>query len=101
MNDQDIEDTLNIVKSLFSHMKNKDVFLKNALNLLSYRLLTKSSLNTNMEKMFISKLKIEVGFNSVRKMETMFKDMEQSRDLMNKYKSKDGFDTLVEVLTSG
>ena len=39
-----------------------------------------------MEKVFISKLKLEVGYNSVRKMETMFKDMDISRQFMQKYK---------------
>jgi glycine cleavage system regulatory protein len=55
-----------------------------------------------MEKNLISKLKIEVGFNSVRKMETMFKDMEASRDLMLKYKDSHGESIEhIEVLTSG
>ncbi len=39
-----------------------------------------------MEKVLISKLKIEVGYNSVRKMENMFKDMENSRAVMQSYK---------------
>jgi len=57
-----------------------------------------------MEKSLISKLKIEVGYNSVRKMENMFKDMENSRQVMKSYKdSKKNQDVElnVEVLTSG
>lgn len=86
MTDQDIGTKLDTIKSIFSHIKNKDVFLNQARNLLAERLLKKNSLNTEMEKVLISKLKIEVGYNSVRKMENMFKDMENSRAVMQSYK---------------
>lgn len=78
MTDLEIDSKLTTLKSLFSHLKNKDVFLNQSRTLLSSRLLMKTSLNTEMEKVFISKLKLEVGYNSVRKMETMFKDMDIS-----------------------
>lgn len=104
MSDQDIELKLNTIKLIFSHIKNKDIFLWHAQNLLASRLLSKLSLNTEMEKSLISKLKIEVGYNSVRKMETMFKDMENSWALMQHFKDSNlnsEVDINVEVLTNG
>lgn len=75
---------------------------------LAKRLLLGRSSSIDLEKSMISKLKMECGAQFTSKLEGMFKDVDVSRDLMDKFgayvrlpsSSKPPFDMHVHVLTS-
>jgi len=95
---------------VFRHVKEKDVFEKYYKEHLSQRLLEERSASDDAEKLFLTKLKAEFGYQFTSKLEGMFKDMKISKELMSEWKQyrdnlKDTerapIDMSVQVLTHG
>jgi len=105
--DQEIDAKLNHVISIFRYLQDKDVFEDFYKQHLAARLLTGQSVNTEVEKLMISKLTGECGHQFTARLEGMFKDMELSKELMKGYKNftKDSKHSPIElnvtVLTTG
>ncbi|KAL8006350.1 putative cullin protein, neddylation [Plasmopara halstedii] len=78
--------------ALFRYLQDKDVFEEFYKVLLAKRLLNSRGTSDEAEKLVISKLKAECGYQFTSKLEGMFKDMSISKDLMELYK-KSGNDT--------
>eukprot|EP00929_Paragymnodinium_shiwhaense_P058504 TRINITY_DN29292_c0_g1_i1.p1 TRINITY_DN29292_c0_g1~~TRINITY_DN29292_c0_g1_i1.p1 ORF type:complete len:776 (-),score=228.29 TRINITY_DN29292_c0_g1_i1:78-2297(-) len=73
------------VVGLFTHIKDKDIFLESYKNALSRRLLNKQSVSNDAEDAFITKLKVEVGQQATQKLVAMFTDMSLSDSLQEEY----------------
>ncbi|CAI2383746.1 unnamed protein product [Moneuplotes crassus] len=108
MTENQIEDTFEAVICLFRCIHDRDIFIKVYTKYLAQRLLNKTSLNADAEKSMISKLKIECGINTVRRLTKMFTDIELSKSTMNDFKIYNrgttefrGVDINVDILTSG
>ncbi|CAI5727400.1 unnamed protein product [Peronospora destructor] len=80
------------VIALFRYLQDKDVFEEFYKGLLAKRLLNSRGTSDEAEKLVISKLKAECGYQFTSKLEGMFKDMSISKDLMELYR-KSGYDT--------
>ena len=76
---------LDAAMTIFRYLSDKDVFEAFYRKELSKRLLLRTSASDEAEKAMISKLRAECGTAFTFKLEGMFKDMELSRDLMQKY----------------
>lgn len=74
------------VIALFRYLQDKDVFEEFYKTLLAKRLLTSKGTSDEAEKIVISKLKAECGYQFTSKLEGMFKDMSISKDLMELYR---------------
>lgn len=74
------------VIALFRYLQDKDVFEEFYKTLLAKRLLTSRGSSDEAEKIVISKLKAECGYQFTSKLEGMFKDMSISKDLMELYR---------------
>ncbi|CAH8534666.1 unnamed protein product [Dicrocoelium dendriticum] len=72
---------------LFRHIDGKDIFEAFYTKELAKRLLLNKSASVDAEKSMLSKLKQECGPNYTRKMETMFQDIELSRQLSKNFRS--------------
>ncbi|CAH0479912.1 unnamed protein product [Peronospora belbahrii] len=79
------------VIALFRYLQDKDVFEEFYKVLLAKRLLNSRGTSDEAEKLVISKLKAECGYQFTSKLEGMFKDMSISKDLMELYR-KSGYD---------
>lgn len=100
------------VIALFRYLQDKDVFEEFYKTLLAKRLLHSRGTSDEAERIVISKLKAECGYQFTSKLEGMFKDMSISKDLMELYRrtttatasGTDGSQApllSVQVLTSG
>ncbi|KAJ1990133.1 hypothetical protein H4R33_001816 [Dimargaris cristalligena] len=90
MSDDQLEQILNHVLSLFRYLQGKDVFEAFYKRDLSRRLLYNKSASFDAEKSMLAKLKVECGAEFTHKLEGMFKDMEISRDLMADFRPARG-----------
>ncbi|KAL3662375.1 hypothetical protein V7S43_012702 [Phytophthora oleae] len=108
--EEEMDTRVTQVIALFRYLQDKDVFEEFYKVLLAKRLLNSRGTSDEAEKLVISKLKAECGYQFTSKLEGMFKDMSISKDLMELYrKSGDaGLDLpavstplSVHVLTSG
>lgn len=81
----DIDKTLDKVITLFRYLVDKDIFLNIYRTHLSKRLLAGRSLSDDSERSMIAKLKIECGNQYAAKLEGMFQDLQQSKDLVDLY----------------
>lgn len=81
MNDGEVNQKLNDVMTIFKYLQDKDVFEDFYKQHLANRLLGAKATSDEYEKQMIGRLKNECGTQFVSKLEGMFKDMEQSRDL--------------------
>ncbi|KAK9464441.1 Cullin [Lipomyces arxii] len=90
--------------TLFRYIADKDMFEAYYKTHLAKRLLGGRSISDDVERMMITKLKLEVGFSFTTKLEGMFKDMKLSDDMMQEYRARndgqDEVDLNVSVLTS-
>jgi cullin 3 len=93
---------------LFRHVKEKDAFHEYYKNHLAKRLLSQRSASDDAEKLFISKLKKEFGYQFTAKLEGMFKDVKISKDINQEWKEyqvklekKPEIELTVQVLTHG
>lgn len=73
------------IVSLFAHLKDKDIFLESYKKHLSKRLLSRTSISSDAEDSFISKLKVECGQQAIQKLVAMFTDMSLSDQLQEEY----------------
>lgn len=83
------DDTAQLVASvisLFSLLRDKDIFLESYKRSLSKRLLNKCAPFQDVEDMFITKLKQEVGQQAIQKLLAMFTDMMISDQLQSEFK---------------
>lgn len=108
--DDQLDTFFDHVIMVFRHVKEKDVFEKYYKEHLSLRLLEERSASDDAEKLFLTKLKTEFGFQFTSKLEGMFKDMKISKELMGEWKihreellGREGapIDLSVQVLTNG
>uniref|UniRef100_A0A6A7GFC4 Cullin-4 n=2 Tax=Hirondellea gigas TaxID=1518452 RepID=A0A6A7GFC4_9CRUS len=81
----ELEDTLDQAMILFRYIHGKDVFEAFYKKDLAKRLLLSKSASEDAEKSMIAKLKAECGTVFTNKLEGMFKDIELSRDIMQRY----------------
>ena len=83
---EEIENTLNDIIDLFKCLNSKLSFQIESNKAMSDRLIKNVSLSTNTEKLFISKLKQEVGISYVNKMHDMMEDLEKNKKEIEAYK---------------
>jgi cullin 3 len=98
--DNDLERQVDNLIGLFRYLSDKDVFEVFYKRLLSKRLLHAKGASDEAEKMVISKLKAECGYQFTSKLEGMFKDMAMTKDLMDGFKKHNQI-MYVQVLTMG
>jgi cullin 3 len=81
----EIETMLNQIVSIFRYVSDKDVFEDFYKQQLSVRLLSGQTGNSDVEKLMISKLKSESGHQFTSKLEGMFNDMDNSRQVLQSF----------------
>jgi cullin-4 len=107
--EEQTEQVLERVVVLFRFLSAKDVFEAFYKKDLAKRLLVGASSSADLERSMIAKLKTECGSNFTNKLEGMFKDVEQSKDVSALFnKSSDyvtrlppNVEVAVSVLTTG
>jgi len=112
-NETELEKTLDKVMVMYRLLKDKDLFEKYYKNHLAKRLLNGRSAE-DAERMMITRLKTDSGFQFTSKLESMFRDIKVSETSMDAFKEfvrqqKDatgadplsGIDISVSVLTTG
>ena len=107
--EQEMEDMLDVVLTLFRYIQGKDVFEAFYKKDLAKRLLLGKSASIDSEKSMISRLKAECGSQFTTKLEGMFKDVNLSRDVMRGFSADvqrtarvpQGVEMFVNVLTGG
>ncbi|KNC55985.1 Cullin-3 [Thecamonas trahens ATCC 50062] len=91
---------------LFRRIEEKDMFERYYKNHLAKRLLSGRSASNDAEREVITKLKSECGMSFTHKLEGMFKDVQLSADIMDKFGESElaknlGITLSVQVLTTG
>merc|ERR1712012_1301806 len=106
--EEELEDTLNQVMTVFKYIEDKDVFQKFYSRMLAKRLVQQMSASDDAEASMISKLKQACGFEYTSKLQRMFQDIGVSKDLNENFKrhlSNSGepldIDFSIQVLSSG
>ncbi|TKY88216.1 hypothetical protein EX895_002926 [Sporisorium graminicola] len=111
MTDQELEHTLDEALILFRYTHAKDMFEEFYKRHFAKRLLLNRSASWDAERSMLLKLKEECGPEFTAKLETMIKDVDVSKDLMDEYDrfaakqrkdeeaARDNFDLSVSVLT--
>ncbi len=107
----EMEQTLNDVMVVFKYIEDKDVFQTFYSKQLAKRLIHGTSASEDVEGQMIGKLKSTCGYEYTSKLQRMFTDMQNSRDLLerfkvwleekNKEKADLGVDFSVLVLATG
>jgi len=102
----EIENKLEDVIKMFRYIQSQDTFEAFYKDFLSKRLFTNSSGSYEYEMLMVKKLKMESGLQYTQKIETMFKDISVSQDLMKEFKKTIEFASIpfnleVQVLTIG
>ena len=103
---KEIDGQLDTIVRLFCCLHGRDVFINSYTGLLASRLLNKTSVSDDAEKLLVTKLAIECGHNTVNKIKTMFEDIVKSEEMLKEFKHKNGntiqnIELTVEILTSG
>jgi len=83
---QAVDAELQNVVTIFRYLQDKDVFENYYKQHLAKRLLTGKSASEEAEKVMVSLLKAECGYQFTSKLEGMFNDMRISRDTRDSYK---------------
>jgi len=96
VNIKDVDATLDNVVFLYGYIQEKDVFERDYQLFLATRLLAGLCESEHSEKSMIAKLKTECGYQWTNKLEGMFKDVQLSKELMEKFKGY--YDTTQEDL---
>ncbi|KAN0062880.1 hypothetical protein ACQY0O_004701 [Thecaphora frezii] len=110
MTDEELEHCLDEALALFRCTHDKDMFEEFYKRYFAKRLLLNRSASSDAEKSMLLKLKEECGAGFTAKLETMIKDIELSKDLMQEFAqarakaikegaAPDAFDLNVSVLT--
>lgn len=84
--EEDLEESLTEVMTVFKYIEDKDVFQKFYSRMLAKRLVHSSSASEDAETSMISKLKEACGFEYTNKLQRMFQDIQISKDLNSAYK---------------
>lgn len=84
--EEDLEESLTEVMTVFKYIEDKDVFQKFYSRMLAKRLVHSSSASEDAETSMISKLKEACGFEYTNKLQRMFQDIQISKDLNSSYK---------------
>eukprot|EP01012_Entosiphon_sulcatum_P037927 TRINITY_DN4889_c0_g1_i1.p1 TRINITY_DN4889_c0_g1~~TRINITY_DN4889_c0_g1_i1.p1 ORF type:complete len:769 (-),score=186.60 TRINITY_DN4889_c0_g1_i1:539-2845(-) len=107
MSDDDLEEVLDKVVSLFGYISDKDLFHEFYRKQLSRRLLM-SNTNDESERSLISKLKMKCGAPYTSKLEGMINDRNVSEETQNAFRQyqqdhtvSPGFEFTAQVLTTG
>ncbi|BEJ15327.1 hypothetical protein CspHIS471_0410940 [Cutaneotrichosporon sp. HIS471] len=104
--EEEIDHALEKTLILFRYLSDKDKFERYYKNHLARRLLSGRSASDDAERGMVAKLKIEMGFQFVQKLEGMFNDMRLSADSAKSfltYQARHGaapLDMSVKVLTA-
>jgi len=85
------------IVSLYGYCENKDIFEYEYQRLLAYRLLEDQSNSENFEKMIITKLKVESGYQWTNKLEEMMKDMTVSKQFGEEIKRTINFEKCEKI----
>lgn len=80
-----IEELIEHVVTLFSHLIDKDLFLEVYRNQLARRLLSEKCEDIENEKRLITNLKITCGLQQVNKIQGMITDLTTAKDVSNAY----------------
>jgi len=104
--EEELEETLNQVMTVFKYIEDKDVFQKFYSKMLAKRLVQGMSASDDAEASMISKLKQACGFEYTSKLQRMFQDVHVSKDLNENFrkhleKVPLNVDFLIQVLSSG
>lgn len=84
--DDDLENMLTQIMTVFKYIEDKDVFQKFYSRHLAKRLVHTNSASDEGEISMISKLKEACGFEYTNKLQRMFQDVQTSKDLNSNYK---------------
>ncbi len=68
LSNEDVDARLSAIVRLFCCLHGRDIFIKSYQKLLSQRMLNKTMISQEAEELMLSKLKMEVGINTVNKM---------------------------------
>jgi cullin 3 len=101
--DKAVELSVDRMVAVLRHISDKDVFESYYKNQLSRRLLGQKSVSEDIEKLMISKLKAEYGYQFTSKLERMFTDIAVSRADLTEYKKgpPKPLDCEFTILTAG
>jgi len=98
---------LDAILQLFSNLQAKDIFEAFYKKDLAKRLLNQKVQSMDVERQFVSLLKVECGAGYTSKMEGMFQDVEWSRETMQRWKDSADYvshanvEMEVQILTTG
>ncbi|KAI8068663.1 Cullin [Gongronella butleri] len=84
--ENELEDVLNSVMTVFKYVEDKDVFQKFYSKMLAKRLVNGNSASDDAEGSMISKLKEACGFEYTSKLQRMLTDMSLSKELNDQFK---------------
>lgn len=84
--EDELEDVLNNVMTVFKYVEDKDVFQKFYSKMLAKRLVNGTSASDDAEGSMISKLKEACGFEYTSKLQRMLTDMSLSKELNDQFK---------------
>lgn len=103
--DDEVEAKLDGVMTLFRLIHDKDAFQRYYQLHLTKRLLHGKAANSDAERSFIAKMKMDCGYMFTSKMEVMFNDIKTSEETSAAFKEQDGnnvdgIDVNVSVLTT-
>lgn len=87
INVSSLEETLDNVVFLYGYIQEKDIFERDYQLFLQTRLLKGQCESEHSEKSMIAKLKSECGYQWTNKLEGMFKDVQLSKELGEKFKA--------------
>ncbi len=85
--EEEVNTRLNMVILIFRYLSDKDVFESYYKQHLARRLLAGRSVSDDAERIMVSQLKAECGYQFTSKLEGMFNDMRISRDIREAYKT--------------
>lgn len=101
--DKAVELSVDRMVAVLRHIRDKDIFESFYKNQLSRRLLGQKSVSEESEKLMISKLKAEYGYQFTSKLERMFSDIAVSRADLCEYRkgTAKALDCEFTILTAG
>lgn len=100
MREDEIDARLDDVITIFRFISDKDIFENLYKEHLAKRLLQSRSLSDDAERLMITKLKTECGYQFTAKLEGMFNDMKLSKESISQYSRSAGVELEVRVLTT-
>ncbi|KAI7849620.1 Cullin [Circinella umbellata] len=86
--ENELEDVMNSIMTVFKYVEDKDVFQKFYSRMLAKRLVNGTSASDDAEGSMISKLKEACGFEYTSKLQRMLTDMSLSKELNDSFKDR-------------